>query len=377
MQEYTVRAGDSLSKIAEKLLGSAGRWRLLAEANELADPNQIRVGQILRIPSLEPAVAPAVLNPSHPPPDGDLSDVVFSVEGNKVFALLVGSEERIYVGTRFRLGLFRNGRIRPEEALERSSAELDRLRLSDSERHVLDATAENEGALDAINTWDNSFLSFGMFQWTAGPAGAPGELASLLGRIQSNYPEEFQHYFGRFGLALEGLSGGAGWISLNNRRLVSEEDKQPLRDFKWALRFIRAGEDAKIQTAQLLHAIGRLDQFYFEPQERLGGLAFSELITSEYGVALLLDNHVNRPAFVVGTLERALEQLGRTPQQLASSGDERPYLKKYLEVRADFGGTRAMTDSDRRAQVTRSHVTSGLISESRGTFVSHRQQRNA
>src|SRR5690606_10334256 len=160
--------------------------------------------------SLEQSAAPVVLNPSHQPPAGDLSDVIFSVEGNKVFALLVGSDERIYIGTRFKEGLFRNGRIRPEEALERSSAELDRLQLSHSERQVLDATAENEGALDAINTWDNSFLSFGMFQWTAGPADRPGELAALLAVIGESYPDELEHYFGRFGLGIEGLSGPIG-----------------------------------------------------------------------------------------------------------------------------------------------------------------------
>lgn len=52
-RSYVVQAGDSLSKIAEKLLGDADRWREIFEANEdkIDDPNSIRPGQELKIPS--------------------------------------------------------------------------------------------------------------------------------------------------------------------------------------------------------------------------------------------------------------------------------------------------------------------------------------
>ncbi len=49
---YTVKAGDTLSHIALHYYGSAGRssYMRIAEANGLADPNKIRVGQQLKIP---------------------------------------------------------------------------------------------------------------------------------------------------------------------------------------------------------------------------------------------------------------------------------------------------------------------------------------
>jgi len=49
---YTVKAGDTLSHIALRYYGSAGRssYMRIAEANGLADPNKIRVGQKLKIP---------------------------------------------------------------------------------------------------------------------------------------------------------------------------------------------------------------------------------------------------------------------------------------------------------------------------------------
>ena len=59
--EYTVEAGDSLSKIAEKTLGDASRWQEIYEANKdtIKDPNKIYVGQKLIIPDGEEPAAPA------------------------------------------------------------------------------------------------------------------------------------------------------------------------------------------------------------------------------------------------------------------------------------------------------------------------------
>ena len=49
---YVVRAGDSLSAIAQKYYGDANRWKEIWEANKdkVPDPNLITVGQELRIP---------------------------------------------------------------------------------------------------------------------------------------------------------------------------------------------------------------------------------------------------------------------------------------------------------------------------------------
>ena len=51
-QIYVVKAGDSLSKIAEKVYGDASRWREIYKANkdQIEDPKLIRPGWELRIP---------------------------------------------------------------------------------------------------------------------------------------------------------------------------------------------------------------------------------------------------------------------------------------------------------------------------------------
>ncbi len=49
---YTVKAGDSLSKISAELYGNAGEYMKIFEANRdvLSDPNKISPGQTLKIP---------------------------------------------------------------------------------------------------------------------------------------------------------------------------------------------------------------------------------------------------------------------------------------------------------------------------------------
>ena len=50
---YTVKAGDTLSKIAKDHLGDAGAYMAIFEANrdQLTDPDKIKPGQVLKIPA--------------------------------------------------------------------------------------------------------------------------------------------------------------------------------------------------------------------------------------------------------------------------------------------------------------------------------------
>ena len=49
---YTIRKGDSLSKIAKREYGDAQQWRRIFEANRdiIKDPDLIHPGQVVRIP---------------------------------------------------------------------------------------------------------------------------------------------------------------------------------------------------------------------------------------------------------------------------------------------------------------------------------------
>ena len=52
-QTYTVKAGDTLSKIAKDHLGDANAYMKIFNANkdQLSDPDKIKPGQVLKIPA--------------------------------------------------------------------------------------------------------------------------------------------------------------------------------------------------------------------------------------------------------------------------------------------------------------------------------------
>jgi nucleoid-associated protein YgaU len=54
LETYTVKAGDTLSKIAKAKLGDANAYMKIFEANRdlLSDPDKIKPGQVLKIPAV-------------------------------------------------------------------------------------------------------------------------------------------------------------------------------------------------------------------------------------------------------------------------------------------------------------------------------------
>ncbi len=50
-QTYTVQPGDNLSKISKRYYGDANKYPVIAQANNLTDPDKIKVGQELVIPA--------------------------------------------------------------------------------------------------------------------------------------------------------------------------------------------------------------------------------------------------------------------------------------------------------------------------------------
>lgn len=59
MRTYTVEKGDTLSHIAKHFYGKAGKWPEIYEANrdQLDNPDRIKPGQVLKIPSLDDGTA--------------------------------------------------------------------------------------------------------------------------------------------------------------------------------------------------------------------------------------------------------------------------------------------------------------------------------
>jgi hypothetical protein len=235
-------------------------------------------------------------------------------------------------------------------------------------RHVIQAVLENEGKIEAINTYDNAFLSVGPFQWTAGPGTDPGELAGLLDAIKTRTPNVFQEYFGKNGLDVAVTHPApltTGFLVLNSTQLNKPALKGRLRDHLWAYRFWRAAHDREIRRAYMRQAMERVAAFYGKPVQ---GRKLSDWITSECGVALILDEHVNRPGHVPGTIGKAIkafvDDTGKSNPANWRKADEMAVLDRYLDLRANTN----MTDSVHRGERILARADSGLLSRERGSY---------
>lgn len=371
MDTYTVKSGDSLSAIAIKIYGDANKWRELADLNNIADPSKIRIGQVLNLIPKQ-----GIVTGTDKALGTDTAEI--SVDSKTVYYRFKGTTEKIFLGSRYKLGISRLGSFNTEKFIAGNASLLTALKLSKSEINTLLATSQNEGNLDSINTWDNSFLSCGMFQWTLGQRTDPGELPALLKVIKEKQPEAFKTYFGDFGIGLSSSTDSrTGFLTLNNTIQNTVSRKSAFRNNIWALRFALAGKDPAICSAQVLHAINRFDTFYFTPYSDFDGFTINEMLSSEYAASLLIDQHVNRPGHVKKVITAALQQSGMTPGQLASgtNADEMKLISKYLVIRETYGGGGKMTDSSKRAKVVKKFLDQGLIKATKKSFVSNRKLR--
>ncbi|HEY9721966.1 MAG TPA: GH25 family lysozyme [Oscillatoriaceae cyanobacterium] len=74
---YTVRSGDSLSAIAQRVLGSANRWQEIYNLNrdKISNPNVIYPGMVLKLPNgSNPSPAPAPSPGPTPTPSGNYGE---------------------------------------------------------------------------------------------------------------------------------------------------------------------------------------------------------------------------------------------------------------------------------------------------------------
>lgn len=271
---------------------------------------------------------------------------------------------------KYKAGYFTVGDQTIKAFLEKNRDAVRGLNVSDAAISTMIAVSENEGNLDAINTYDNAYISFGAFQWTLGPANGSGELAALLKKIKQFQPQAFQEYFGQYGIDVDHASTNStyGFLSFRGNKVVTPADKDLFRAPHRAFRFWLAGQDDRVKAVEVEHALSRLNNFYWQPRQGINGLMLAQIITSQYGVALILDNHVNRPAYVKPCLERAMQAAGLTkPIQTWETKDELKLIGEYLKIREVYGAT-PMTDAHKRALVTKKYLDQGVISAERNSF---------
>ena len=240
--------------------------------------------------------------------------------------------------------------------------------LSPSRLAAVVAVMGNEGKLEAVNSYDNSFMSFGIMQ-VDGRRGRRGRRArgaprAVAGARQRGVRRLLRLFSVSGARASEGEMYGR--LTFEGNELNSARDKAFLRGSDWAYRFWRAGHHPSVRRCQIVHA-GERARFFAGKDIR--GHAVGEWITSELGMTLLLDQHVNRPGHVVGTLDKALGGLldqGAVPGRPADWSDDHEDLliDRYVAERARTNMTHALARATRMFNL----AEAGKLSSSRGSF---------
>ncbi len=263
------------------------------------------------------------------------------------------------------------GSITIDQAIRQTANIIKSLGITDSALNVMKSVSENEGKLDSINSYDRAFFSLGIFQWTIGIDGSTGELPALLKKYKTSFPGPFQQSLGVHGLGVSNdTTDTYGFLTLNGNKIDQPSEKEQFRKPEWAFHFWLAAQQPELQAVEIEHALSRLKAFYWNPRYAINGFTISEIITSEYGVALLLDNHVNRPSYVQPTLAQAMQKTGLNNPTMWGTAEERRLIDAYLQERVTFttGSYNPMTKAQERAAVTRKYLQQGVISDARNSF---------
>jgi hypothetical protein len=360
--EAALRAFQRSARLVPDGIAGPRTWATLVAAP--------KVGSALAAPAPAPAppralgaAAPAPATPATATPEGlppaDSPARPVRVDGSRVLT----PDGRAFASS-FRKGFVTNGSTTISEWLDTLPSPPPSI--NSSALRVLDAMCVIEGKLEAVNSWDGAHISFGFFQWTAG-MGGDGELPVLLSDLKAADPGAFQDCLGQYGLDARVASPTAttGKLILGGNVLDSDAEKDVLRSPAWAYRFWRSGHHPSMRLAQLALAARRIKRFQ---DAKTANRKLRDWINSEYGIALILDQHINRPGHVPKTLEQAIAALGGSlPADPASWGraEEQRLIDVYLDKRDET----SMTDSAKRAAKVASFVRDHQISDERKSFV--------
>lgn len=180
------------------------------------------------------------------------------------------------------------GSLRPDADTIRQ--ELEKLGLPSEDARIMAAVSGHEGGFDTIQTYDRAKFTWGFIQFAG-----TGGLHNVMTNIKAQAPNEFQEYFGIYGID---VAEGRVVVHKDGQVLDGQNALNELHDNPelWG-GFLRASQDPTIQTLQVKTAY----DYYYQPimnkQVILGGQAYTlgELFKdNDYGRAMLFDRAVQR-----------------------------------------------------------------------------------
>jgi len=191
------------------------------------------------------------------------------------------------------------------------------------EKKVITVMCENEGKINAVQSYDSELITAGAMQKTINPQGA-GELPAQVARFKSLYPDEYVELFESQGWHLDLSSDDPKMYYQdsafsNGERLEGAQLKSKLRvgceeatygnvvQCKPVSVMACAIGSPSYVKLQILDFVKRLREVLLKTPNTYN-FTIGQLFLSELGQATALDENVNRPSNVVKNLKKALDK---------------------------------------------------------------------
>ena len=192
-----------------------------------------------------------------------------------------------------------------------------------SEKKIISVMCENEGNINAVQSYDSEIITAGAMQKTVSPNGA-GELPIQVKKFKSLYPDEYLELFENQGWHLDLSSSNPKMYYqdtdfADGQKLEADNLVAKLREGCSVTNFGKVIQCKPVSVLacamispsyvklQISDFIARLrDVLTKTPTDY--SFTVGQLFLAELGRATALDEYVNRPAHVVDSLKKALDK---------------------------------------------------------------------
>ena len=228
----------------------------------------------------------------------------------------------------------------------------ERAGIPENEQRVFAAVSLLEGGFDSVNTYDTGYVSVGFIQF-ASLSGGSGSLGQVLLRMKTDYPDQFQTEFRRFGLEVTDEGVIVTMDPTTGAELVGPDANQRMiHDKRLIAVFQRAGQvSIEFNVCQILTA---REQYYPDEEEivvehrgKEMKCLVKDIFHSEAGMATLMDRKVNTGTLdpLAAYLHDLVEKTGIT--DLKDAAKYEWALTKAMEYRENYLDSPDLTQPER------------------------------
>ena len=243
-------------------------------------------------------------------------------------------------------------------------------KITSDEKTILIAMSENEGNMDAVQSYDSEVITAGAMQKTVKDQEnleGKGELSTQFAKFRDAHPDLYASYAKSCGWTVEGTGSSAviyysDSLLTQGNKITSTELKKLLRQgcientYNQKVHNKPLAALVKVLTLpeyldiQVLDFIERLHSAENKVVLSAGNKKIKDFIKSNFGRAVVLDHSVNRPGYVAPDFSKAIENFHKNNPTVSLDpqtwgNESASYESKLLE---EYKLTRRMTNSSLR-----------------------------